>query len=159
MLCDICHKNLATVHLTEIINDEVVEMHICRECSKSKKKELIDNVDVFGFFKKEHKEKKVELLKCDFCGISYQEFKKNGLLGCGKCYDVFRRQLLPLLKKIHSFLWHVGKSHLSTDKKIVSKISIEKLREQLSRAINLEEYEEAAKLRDKISAFEKMSNG
>ena len=155
MLCNICHKNLATVHFTEIVSDEIVEMHICQDCSKSKKKELIGSVDIFDFIKKENKEKNDSLPKCNICGISYQEFKKNGVLGCARCYSGFRKQLLPLLKKIHSRTWHVGKSHFLDEKQAVAKMTVGKLREQLNRAISLEEYEEASKLRDKIKIIEK----
>ena len=159
MLCDVCHKNSATVHLTEIINGRIVEMHICQVCAQAKASELNKHLNISGFlgsladmmggFPKE------DLLKCHSCGLSYKEFKEKGRLGCGNCYTAFRRLLLPLLKKVHSAVQHTGKIPLHLDKKISSRLKIKDLHERLQRAIQLEEYEEAAKLRDQIKGLEK----
>ncbi|MCK5394013.1 MAG: UvrB/UvrC motif-containing protein [Candidatus Omnitrophica bacterium] len=158
MLCNICHKNKATVHLTEIINDKVVELHICQVCAQLKTEELSEQMNMSDFLGglaggiDGHKE--VYSLKCPSCGLLYGEFKKKGRLGCGECYSFFRKQLLPLLKKIHSSIRHVGKIPKAVDKKIVVKVTIKELKVSLSRAINLEEYEEAARLRDRIKELE-----
>ncbi len=162
MICDVCNKNNATVHLTEIINDKVVELHICQICAQAKADQLNKHLNISGFLGSlsdmvgnlpvQH-----QLTKCPSCGFKYEDFKKKGRLGCGKCYETFRELLLPLLKKIHSATTHVGKVPAGLDKKTFasSKLKIGELHQSLRRAIQLEEYEEAAKLRDQIKELEK----
>ena len=160
MVCDICNKNNATVHLTEIINDKVVEMHICQVCAQAKAEELNKHLNISGFLGSLADmvgglPSERRLLRCPSCGLSYEDFKKKGRLGCGKCYETFRIFLLPLLKKIHSSVTHVGKAPTSLDKQVSGKLKVTELDQRLRRAIQLEEYEEAAKLRDKIKGLEK----
>lgn len=159
MLCDICQKNIATVHLTEIINDKVIEMHICQACAQSKAQELSEQPDISNFLAALAGEENIKSqeysLKCSFCGLKFGEFKKKGRLGCSRCYLDFKRQLLPLLKKIHGSSRHIGKIPLHIDKEISFEIKLEELRKQLKRAIQLEEYEDAAHLRDEIKRLEK----
>ena len=95
------------------------------------------------------------VLKCPSCGLSYDDFKQKGRLGCGKCYETFRRLLLPLIKKIHSATRHTGKAPLHLEKRVSSQLKIKELHQHLQRAIQLEEYEEAAKLRDQIKELER----
>jgi protein arginine kinase activator len=157
MLCDICHKNIATVHLTEIINDKVVEMHICQNCTKIKTQELKDNLTIpellTGLMNTGESQKKEVTLKCPSCGLTYADFKKKARLGCGRCYSVFKVQILPLLKKIHGSLNYSGKSAVKAQQNYSSG-SARQLRARLERAIKLEEYEEAARLRDEIKKLE-----
>ena len=162
MLCDVCNKNIATIHLTEIVNEKVVEMHICQSCAKAKAHELNEQFNIsdfvggladIGISKKEE-----PTVKCPSCGFSYGDFKKNGRLGCGRCYVTFREQLLPLLKKIHSSTRHKGKTPLHVDKKTSLENKLKDLRRHLERAIQLEEYEEAAQLRDEIKNLSKAKN-
>ena len=160
MVCDVCHKNNATVHLTEIINDKVVEMHICQFCAQAKADELNKHLNISGFLGSLADmvgglPQERRLLRCPSCGLSYEDFKKKGRLGCGKCYETFRRSLLPLLKKIHSATTHVGKTPASLEKRASSQLKTEELYQRLRRTIQLEEYEEAAKLRDQIKELEK----
>ena len=159
MLCDICHKNNATVHLTEIINERVVEMHICQACAQSKANELNKHLNISGFLGSLAdmigSPSRESPLKCSSCGLSYEEFKKKGRLGCGNCYVAFRKLLLPLLKKVHSATQHTGKIPVHIDKKVSRQLKIKDLQKRLQRAIQLEEYEEAAKLRDQIKGLEK----
>jgi protein arginine kinase activator len=161
MLCDICHKNIATVHLTEINNDKVVEMHICQNCTKAKTQELKDNLTIpellTGFINTGETQKKEISLKCQFCGLTYADFKKKARLGCGKCYSVFKVQILPLLKKIHGSLHYAGKSAIDAKKKISDGET--ELKARLERAIKLEEYEEAARLRDELKKIGQKNNG
>lgn len=158
MLCDICHKNIATVHLTEIIKDKVTEMHICQSCAKSKTEELKEHLnisDLLGALADNTGVKKTDaLIKCQFCGLTYADFKKKGRLGCHACYGAFKVQLLPLLKKIHGQQHHAGKFPLQINKKATPETKIKELRERLELAIKLEEYETAAKLRDGIKKLE-----
>ena len=158
MLCDVCHKNIATVHLTEIVNDKVVEMHVCQDCAQSKAQELNEQLNISDFLgglaaMGELKAQK-QLINCSVCGLSYQDFKKRGRLGCGRCYVTFRQELLPFLKKIHGLIKHTGKTPFHIDKAMSAQAKLRNLRRRLERAIQLEEYEEAAALRDEIKKLE-----
>ena len=159
MICDICHQNIATMHLTEIVNDKVVEMHICQVCAQSKAKELQEQINISGFLGgllgMEDFGVKGQTLKCPKCGFSYADFKKKGRLGCSHCYVTFKQLLLPLLKKIHSAVRHTGRSPAKKGRKEPAALKVERLRLELSEAIKHEEYEQAAKLRDEIKKITK----
>lgn len=136
-------------------------MHICQNCTKLKTQELKDNLTIpellGGLINAQEAPKKEISLKCQFCGLTYADFKKKARLGCGKCYSVFKVQINPLLKKIHGSLVYAGKSAPSIQKSPAQN-SIKELKERLSRAVKLEEYEEAARLRDEIKQLENKNN-
>lgn len=162
MLCDICGKSQATVHLTEIIDDNMTELHLCEECAQKKGAQMETHfgladllaglADLGGQFTKTKKEIKI---KCPRCGLTYDDFKKIGRLGCGECYSAFREALLPLLKRIHGSTQHYGKSPKKVTKVVKIKNELQDLKNKLQKAIQLEEFEEAARLRDKIREMEK----
>jgi len=162
MLCDICGKNPATVHLTEIIDDQMNELHLCEECAREKSaameqqfglSDLLAGMAEVG--KPSAKELETPTVKCPTCGLSYADFKKIGRLGCGECYTVFRKYLAPLLKRIHGSTQHSGKSPLNIAVNgTKKKVDIQELRLRLQKAIEGEEFEEAARLRDQIKELE-----
>lgn len=162
MLCDICGKNSATVHLTEIIDDQMTELHLCEECARQKSVQMEQQFglsDLLGglaeFEKPPAKEKEAVALKCANCGLSYEDFKKIGRLGCGECYSAFKKYLGPLLKRIHGSSIHVGKSPFKVTGVLKKKIDLQDLRTKLQRTIEMEEFEEAAKIRDQLKELEK----
>jgi protein arginine kinase activator len=162
MLCDICGKNPATVHLTEIIDDQMTELHLCEECAQKKSLEmeqqfgLSDLLAGMAEFGKPTKElETAESIKCVNCNLTYADFKKIGRLGCGECYNAFRKYLTPLLKRIHGSSQHIGKSPLKVARPIKKKLDLQDLRFKLQKAIETEAFEEAAKIRDRIKELEK----
>ena len=50
-----------------------------------------------------------EDITCNFCNTSFDEYKKTGKLGCGKCYSTFRKQLKPIIEGIYGYSEHIGK--------------------------------------------------
>lgn len=161
MLCDICAKNPATVHLTEIVDDQMSELHLCEECAHQKSLQmeqqfgLGDLLAGLAEFDKPTKEtESAVLMKCSSCGLTYADFKKIGRLGCGDCYSAFKKYLGPLLKKIHGSNIHVGKSPFRILRGPRKKASLSELRSQLQEAIGSEAFEEAAKIRDQIKQLE-----
>jgi len=160
MLCNVCGKNPATVHLTEIIDNQMNELHLCEECARQKSMQmeqqfgLSDLLAGLAEFEKPAVEKE-QNLKCANCGLSYNDFKKIGRLGCGDCYTAFKKYLGPLLKKIHGSSLHFGKSPIRGTKSLRRNVDIADLRHRLQKAIEAEEFEEAAKIRDQIKEFEK----
>lgn len=176
MLCDICSKNQATVHLTEIVDEQMTELHLCEECAKQKSLQMEQQFglsDLLGGlvdFGKHIEGKEPSKIKCPSCNLSYEDFKKIGRLGCSNCYSAFTRYLTPLLKRIHGSSLHTGKSPLgeAVEVKATRKPEFKKpesalqdLKNKLQEAIKLENFEEAAILRDKIKSIEekKVSSG
>ncbi|MCM8795371.1 MAG: UvrB/UvrC motif-containing protein [Candidatus Omnitrophica bacterium] len=165
MLCDICGKNIATVHLTEIIDDQITELHLCEVCAREKSAQMEQQFGLSELlgglveFEKPTKEKGTETItnKCNHCGLSYTDFKKIGRLGCSECYTAFKRYLGPLLKRIHGSTTHFGKIPIKVSAK-VNKRSLEYLRLKLKEAIEREAFEEAARIRDEIRELEKGQN-
>ena len=163
MLCDICGKNQATVHLTEIIDEQMNELHLCEECARTKSAAmeqqfgLSDLLAGMADFEKPNKDEEVITAKCPECSLTYADFKKIGRLGCGQCYDAFRKYLAPLLKMIHGSSQHVGISPLagkSAPKVSKRRVDLQELRGELVKAIEREDFEKAALLRDKIREIE-----
>lgn len=162
MICQVCGKNEAMVEFTEIINEEVKQLHLCDQCAKEKGIEMEQNFSIADLLAgmsdlgvKSHDDD--ISIKCKKCGMTFEDFQKVGRLGCGDCYIEFRKNLLPLLKRIHGSTRHTGKSPKEVDetngKKKISEM--QELRQGLQRAIDAEEFEEAAGLRDRIRALEK----
>lgn len=161
MLCDICGKNAATVHLTEIIDDQITELHLCEKCAREKSVQmeqqfgLADLLAGLAEFAGPKEEKEVVKVKCSNCGLGFDDFKKIGRLGCSECYSTFRKYLGPLLKRIHGSNQHMGKSPVKVTKVVKKVTNLEELRRKLQMAVEREEFEEAARIRDQIKELEK----
>lgn len=162
MQCDACGSKKATVHLTEIVDEQITELHLCEDCAREKSVQmeqqfgLADLLAGLADFGKQNKETDKAKIKCSNCSLSYDDFRKFGRLGCSECYASFRDSLSALLKKIHGSNQHLGKAPLklpSMDKQKVD--DLQELKHQLQRAISNENFEEAARLRDKIHMLEK----
>jgi len=164
MICQICGKREATFHFKEVINGEVKELHLCEVCAKEKGwdkpffmpgfplSNLIASLtDIEIPFPAEE----VETVRCPICGLSYEDIKKRGKIGCSSCYQVFEKYLTPLLERIQGKTYHSGK--IPGKGRVKNKVSkrIYELRKELKEMIKKEEYERAAEIRDKIRRLEK----
>ncbi len=159
MLCDICGKAEATVHLTEIVNGKVVELHICESCAQEKASQMQVPVGFQMFLggiapEKEHIDKGKPMV-CPNCGLTYRDFRKIGRLGCSQCYEAFKDYLMSLLRNIHGSNEHIGKKPKKIAAVIEKRLRLTELRKQLKEAIEKEEFELAAKIRDEIRGLEK----
>jgi len=182
MLCNVCHKNEASVHLTEIINDKVMKLNLCEECAMKKSAEMEEHfglgellAGLTEFGESVKPPEGAVKVKCPNCGLTYPDFKRRGRLGCSECYAAFESKLTALLSRIHGSGRHVGRAPTGAPKaktpvdipvrKAPPKIpkpkpapSMSKLQElqlKLRRAVEFEEFEKAAELRDKIRELEK----
>ncbi|MFT6362073.1 MAG: protein arginine kinase activator [Planctomycetota bacterium] len=88
------------------------------------------------------------------CGMTLHELRAQGRLGCQECYDVFRPHLVPLFMRMHQATEHTGRAPGTDAKEVELSVRIEKLRESMNVAIREEDYEDAAKLRDELTALE-----
>ena len=163
MQCDICGKKKATVHLTEIVDEQMSEMHLCEDCAREKNVQmeqqfgLADLLAGLADFGKQSKDAEKIKIKCATCTLSYEDFRKFGRLGCSECYNSFKEHLGTLLKKIHGSNRHLGKTPLRNQVpplKNNKKDSMDDLKDQLQQAIRAENFEKAAQLRDKIHELE-----
>ncbi len=167
MHCDVCGKKKATVHLTEIVDEQISEMHLCESCAREKSAQmeqqfgLADLLAGLSDFGKQEKDVQSKVkIRCSSCGLSYEDFRKFGRLGCSECYDAFKTHLSQLLKKIHGANQHLGKTPVSVPKAEKQKIEdIQSMKNELLKAIHLEQFEKAAELRDKIREIEKRNEG
>lgn len=155
MTCQECGQP-ANVHLTEVVNGKKRVRHFCNECAEKqellKQQQLNINAIVHSVLGKQVGSAADELsrLTCPSCGIKYMEFKAAGRCGCPLDYQVFRAPLLPLLERIHRGCKHVGKVPPHAAGHAALQTELRDLRQQLRTAIELEAYEEAARLRDLI---------
>ena len=163
MKCNICGKNDATIHLTEVVNDQVTKLHICEVCAKQKSDEmqshfgltdllsgLVEGGDMLGG---SGVTEMVEI-KCPSCGSLYQDFQRSGRIGCGKCYDIFSKSLSDLLRKIHGSDKHVGKMPFTGRGSVKLQEDLNRLKNELKQLVAGEEFEKAAFLRDRIKERE-----
>jgi len=154
MLCQACGKNDATVEFTEIVNDEVKQLHLCDACAKKKGIEMEQHFSIADFLAG-LSEPGTGVMKCNNCGMTFDDFQKIGRFGCADCYMAFRENLRPLLKRIHGSTKHTGKSAKGKDTDgRDNRPEISALKQRLQVAVDREEFEEAAKLRDLIRDLE-----
>lgn len=164
MKCDMCGDPTVTVHLTEIINGNVHEVHLCEKCAAAKMHDFKKPFNMTEFLSElvdidEFDLGIVKSLECSNCGLSYEKFKEIGRVGCCVCYETFKEQLYPLLRKIHSGLRHTGKfpRNEQLDEQSLE-LRINDLKQHLDRAIKIEEFESAARIRDEIKELETKIN-
>ncbi len=153
-LCEQCGEQ-ATVHLClPISGQEPVEHHLCSHCAEQKNllvgKELQISQIVQMMMNKYGSEgnDKLARLSCPACGLHYTEFRTQGRLGCPHDYEAFRLGLLPLLERIHRKTVHIGKR--PRQRPVATQAEVIALRKLLRDAVQLENFERAAELRDLI---------
>ncbi len=158
MLCEKCKKNVATVHLTEIVNNQKIEKHLCEECSKEEGYTIKTHVslqDLLTAFISAHSEaSEVAEKTCPQCGATYADFRNEGRLGCPNDYEVFREAIDPLLEKVHGKVEYTGKVPSRAGESQRKQYQIMTMRRELREAVEREDYENAAKLRDEIKEKE-----
>ena len=181
MICQNCGENEANIRYTEIVNGVKREMALCDKCSKELDLQTLDfNIPInFSSFLGEFLEDndnvlpsfmKEDELKCNYCGMTFEDFVNNGKLGCANCYNIFENKINNILKNLHGSNIHLGRKYLiekdntlkfkNEKEKIevkneLSKLTkVQKLKEELKKAIKDERYEDAAKFRDEIKKIE-----
>jgi protein arginine kinase activator len=152
--CQQCSKP-ATVHLTEIVDSQKKEVHLCQECAEAQqliKQQELNLPALLQTLIGQHLGPTDQLarLTCPACGIKYMEFRAGGRLGCPHDYAVFRQGLEPLLRRIHRAGRHQGKTPRHTRSSPDRLAELVELRRRLQSAIDAEAFEEAAELRDLI---------
>jgi protein arginine kinase activator len=162
MKCEKCNR-LATVHLTEIRNGKQIVKHLCEQCAAAtegipSKSHTPINELLTNFVMLHSGMAKEQSTSCPHCQMAWADFRQTGLLGCEHDYTAFEKDLTPLLQRAHDgATHHLGKVPTrrgGTSVPMKRQIDINRLRKELSRAVESEDYEKAAKLRDQIREAE-----
>ena len=159
MICNECGKREASVHLVRSVNGHITEQHLCSQCAaKHSAQPAMGWLSPGDFFKSFMDMAHPGMLHtglCKTCGTRLEDFREDGLLGCPDCYDAFYDQVIPVLRSTHGSTQHVGDAPKAPQKEEKSAADpAEELRRQMAKAIAAEDFEQAAKLRDRIRALE-----
>ena len=161
MKCDHCGENEAVIHLTQIVDNKMGTFHLCEACAAEKGLEPeagVGNFPLTDFLAQMGGESKPQPsgpTECEYCGLTLQDFKKTGRLGCSHCYVTFDHHLRSLLRRLHGGTQHVGKVYLPPDPTEADRNEqLSRLRRKLDVAVENENFERAAQLRDQIRQLE-----
>ncbi|MFP4623036.1 MAG: UvrB/UvrC motif-containing protein [Gemmatimonadota bacterium] len=162
MLCDNCGKNEAVIHLTQIVDNKMGTFHLCEACAAEKGLETeseVGSLPLTDFLAQMSQDKPAggasRSVECEFCGLTLDDFKQTGRLGCPHCYVTFDSHLRSLFRRLHGASQHVGKVYLPPDSTAAERVEqLSRLRRKLDGAVEREEFERAAQIRDQIRELE-----
>lgn len=159
MLCENCNKNQATTHITRTVGGVTQQQHLCAECAaKMGYSHFSLNIgDIWGSLFGDTMKKSApipEETRCKGCGSTFRQIASSGKVGCAECYRTFHDQLVPTIQRLHGIAEHRGKlpSAASAQAKVKSRVA--SLKKQLQAAVESQEFERAAVLRDEIRGLE-----
>ena len=160
MQCDSCGEREAVIQLTQVENNEMQVLHLCESCAAERGVEPqapATNAPLADFLAQIGKGGTDELTseECPSCGLTAAQFRQSGRLGCSVCYDHYDRHLRNLLRRLHGGTKHVGKTVLPVDADESDRSAhLKSLRRSLDRAVEAEDFEHAATLRDQMRKLE-----
>jgi protein arginine kinase activator len=171
MLCEKCKKNEAKINLITVVNGQKHEIWLCENCVKD-----ISNIPFFSSIgqnvnfpfqgmltgllsnvdgaKVDVDNNKIKEIICSNCGLTYDEFKKTGKLGCSDCYEEFKVVLEPRIKSLQAGVKHIGKIPNMKGEELNRRRKLQNLKEEMQKLIIAEDYERAAIVRDEIKTLE-----
>jgi protein arginine kinase activator len=161
MVCDVCRERDAVVNLTTNEANVVRQLHLCERCAAERGVETSSATPkhpLNAFLQAVQQQgsmSSTEAGRCAFCGLTMRDFRETGRMGCARCYTTFETSMRDLLRRVHGATRHVGHPYLAPADGVIEKASVlGELREQLRRAIEQEQFETAAELRDRIRVLE-----
>ncbi len=161
MLCDHCNENEAEVQLTQVEGNELKLVNLCPACAAEKGLDagpgknlpLTDFLAQMGQGSSTTEERAAG--PCSYCGTTVEDFKRTGRLGCPHCYEVYEPQLRAILRRIHGSTQHLGKVYVPPASEETDRgARLAGLRRKLQRAVEAEDFERAAVIRDQIREIE-----
>jgi len=161
MLCQNCNRNDATTHLKRIINGEAAEIHLCPSCARSLG--VSDGFPVFlpafgmlgNLFSGSSRRAASSAIRCETCGFTFDDIVRTGKPGCPGCYRTFGDKLAPTIRKIHGRATYTGKVPGGAGEETRRQHRLDVLRDELNKAIDEQNFELAAQLRDEIRSIMK----
>jgi protein arginine kinase activator len=154
MTCENCGERDAVVHLTQIEDSQVTTVHLCERCAAERgvepppagKTPLGSFLAAIGDAETPDS---LEQERCPGCGATFAQFRETGRLGCAECWVAFEAPLRDLVRRLHGSTVHVGERYVPRGAGVAAR-SDEDLRERLRVAIETENFELAAELRDRL---------
>ncbi len=163
MKCSACGEREGVVSLTQIVEGDVRTVSLCARCAAEKGIETgigLAETPLGGFLAAlgESADPDAPLAaaleeRCPSCGATLRDFRETGRVGCAECYRAFDAPLRELLRRLHGSTHHTGRRYQGTEMASVvtpPEEAARELREQLRRAIEAEQFELAAELRDQL---------
>jgi protein arginine kinase activator len=158
MMCGECNEKRAIIRYAETTDGRLSTWNLCEECARRRGvAPLLSTfagplVNILMGLLEESRESEEESsgAVCPQCGLSYGDFRRSGKLGCGVCYETFREELRPLIRRVHGSTSHAGRAPLELERDFDSRTELKRLKNELRDAVRREEYERAAELRDLI---------
>ncbi len=155
MLCEKCGINEATVRFVKIENNNQTELHLCQSCAQGYTgfsvgldlENILSSLFQEGPLRSKIRQKEKT---CELCGRTLADVQKSGRLGCSQCYETFRDELNPVLRRVHGSVNHNGKIPAKGYAKLRLGRKIEEAKKKLQECIRTENYEQAAHYRDEI---------
>ena len=161
MVCDLCKEGEAVIQLTEIQGSGVRQLHLCEKCAAERGVETTINAakpQINNFLQTIHEQMpgaKGEAAQCQFCSGTLADFRATGRLGCAHCYETFESSLRDLLRRVHGNSRHIGRRYVAPLPSALPHVSsATELRDRLKRAVEAEQFELAADIRDKLRGIE-----
>ncbi|HEX7024418.1 MAG TPA: UvrB/UvrC motif-containing protein [Gemmatimonadales bacterium] len=161
MKCSACGERDGVVSLTQIVEGDVRTVSLCAQCAAEKGIETgvgLADTPLGGFLAAlgESADPDAPLSAalehaCPVCGATLRDFRETGRVGCAECYRAFDAPLRELLRRLHGSTHHTGMRYTGTEAAAAPAepdLVARDLREELRRAIEAEQFERAAELRD-----------
>lgn len=156
--CDHC-DNPAVVHEVVIRNGTTSEVHLCAQHAQAKGFEvpvtpvaalLSKIVEQHGLAKRGRGSG-----TCPGCGLTILEFRQSGNLGCPTCYEAFQPDLGTLIARAQAgATHHIGRVPRRASGSVERGLQRARLMRELSAAVAAEQYERAARLRDRLQQLD-----
>jgi protein arginine kinase activator len=166
--CQVCHEREAVVRLTQIVGDDVSTVHLCSRCAAERGIETDAGVaqTPLGAFLAAMGKGASPLgagtasdETCPECGATLRDFRASGRVGCAGCWRTFEHPLRDLLRRLHGATRHTGEGYRRPDAVEQTPAEIRdrtrsELRDELRLAIETEQFERAAELRDRLRVLD-----
>lgn len=166
MKCQRCSEKEAKVTISSMVAGQPILENVCKECARGlEKPELLTLFSEEGLLHHmmdvmEDSALKIEYvvtLRCPNCGLTYAGYKKIRKLGCSVCYTTFEEKLMEWIRRFQGADYHIGirPSAIEQESQQLSHVLMQALKE----AVDREDFEMAARLRDKIKGLGALTHG
>jgi protein arginine kinase activator len=170
MKCNVCGKKEANIKIVKVINGEQTVTHLCEDCARTNGdlnfsqsgfnlSNLLTDFFNSNITKSQFTPEYKGQVKCSKCGLTWRDFQSRSRLGCNECYEAFKTQLLPLVRRVHGNVEHQGQVPKTKEPHLAKEKMLKQLKSNLQEAIIEERFEDAAGYRDEIRKIEKEIEG